>query len=38
MDPTKLKELKAELKDFLYKGFISPSITVYGAPVLFVMI
>ena len=27
MDPTKLKELKAQLKDFLDKDFIRPSIS-----------
>ncbi|KAH0680772.1 hypothetical protein KY284_021857 [Solanum tuberosum] len=31
-----LKELKAQLKDFLDKGFIQPSISPWGAPVLFV--
>ena len=36
MAPTKLKELKAQLKDFLDKGFIKPNISPWGAPVLFV--
>ena len=36
MDPTKLKELKLQLKDLLDKGFIQLSISPWGAPVLFV--
>ena len=36
MDPVKLKELKEQLKDLLDKGFIRPSISAWGAPVLFV--
>ena len=36
MDPTELKELKEQLKDILDKGFIRPSISQGGAPVLFV--
>ncbi|KAH0725625.1 hypothetical protein KY284_001490 [Solanum tuberosum] len=32
----KLKELKEQLKDLLDKGFIKPSISSWGAPVLFV--
>ena len=36
MAPTELKELKAQLKDFLDKGFIRPSISPWGATVLFV--
>ena len=36
MDPVKLKELKEQLKDLLDKGFIRPSISQWGAPVLFV--
>ena len=36
MAPTKLKEFKEQLKDLLDKGFIRPSITPWGAPVLFV--
>ena len=31
-----LKELKIPLKDLLYKGLIKPSISPWGAPVLFV--
>ena len=31
-----LKELKEQLKDLLDKGFIRPSISPWGAPVLFV--
>ena len=34
--PTKLKDLKAQLKDLLYKGFIRPNISPEGSPVLFV--
>ena len=33
--PAELKELKAQLKDLLDKGFIRPSISPWGAPVLF---
>ena len=36
MAPTELKELKAQLKDLLDKGFIQPSISPWGSPVLFV--
>nr|XP_009796651.1 PREDICTED: uncharacterized protein LOC104243196 [Nicotiana sylvestris] len=36
MDPVELKELKVQLKDLLDKGFISPSVSPWGAPVLFV--
>ena len=36
MAPTKLKELKEQLKELLDKGFIRPSISPWGAPVLFV--
>ena len=36
MDPVELKELKEQLKDLLDKGFIRPSISPWGAPVLFV--
>lgn len=36
MAPIELKELKAQLKDFLDKVFIRPSISPWGAPVLFV--
>ena len=34
MAHAKFKELKVQLKDFLYKGFIRPSISTWGAPVL----
>ncbi|WMV18460.1 hypothetical protein MTR67_011845 [Solanum verrucosum] len=34
MAPTKLKELKDDLKDLLDKGFIRPTIFPWGAPVL----
>ncbi|XP_070019338.1 uncharacterized protein [Nicotiana sylvestris] len=34
--PAELKELKAQLKDLLNKGFIRPSTSPWGAPVLFV--
>ena len=36
MAPTELKELKAQLKDLLDKGFIRPSMSPWRAPVLFV--
>ena len=36
MAPTELKELKAQLKDLLDKGFIRPSISPWGASALFV--
>ncbi|KAH0706582.1 hypothetical protein KY289_011658 [Solanum tuberosum] len=36
MAPAELKELKAQLKDFLNNGFIQPSISPWGAPILFV--
>ncbi|XP_060182450.1 uncharacterized protein LOC132612133 [Lycium barbarum] len=36
MAPAELKELKAQLKDLLDKGFIRPSVSPWGAPVLFV--
>ncbi|KAH0712645.1 hypothetical protein KY289_008604 [Solanum tuberosum] len=36
MAPAKLKDLKEELKDLLDKGFIRPSVSHWGAPVLFV--
>ena len=36
MAPTELKELKEQLKDLLEKCFIRPSISPWGAPVLFV--
>ena len=37
MAPAELKEMKLELKDLLYKGFIQPSISPWAAPVFFVM-
>ena len=36
MAPAKLKELKDQLQDLLSKGFILPSVSPWGAPVLFV--
>uniref|UniRef100_A0A1U7YNC0 Uncharacterized protein LOC104248850 n=1 Tax=Nicotiana sylvestris TaxID=4096 RepID=A0A1U7YNC0_NICSY len=36
MAPAELKELKTQLKDLLNKGFIRPSTSPWGAPVLFV--
>ena len=36
MAPVELKELKLELKDLTDKGFIQPSIFLWGSPVLFV--
>jgi len=36
MAPTKLKELKEQLRDLLDKGFIRPSCSPWGAPMLFV--
>lgn len=36
MAPRELKELKEQLRDFLEKGFIRPSVSPWGAPVLFV--
>ena len=36
MAPTELKELKIQLKNLLNKGFIRPSVSPLGAPVLFV--
>ena len=36
MAPTELKELKTQLEDLLNKGFIRPSVSPWGAPVLFV--
>ncbi|KAJ4953993.1 hypothetical protein NE237_030825 [Protea cynaroides] len=36
MAPTKLKELKVQLQELLDKGYIRPSISPWGAPVLFV--
>ena len=36
MAPIELRELKAQLEELLSKGFIRPSISPWGAPVLFV--
>ena len=36
MAPTELKELKSQLQELLDKGFIRPSVSPWGAPVLFV--
>ena len=36
MTPTELKELKLQLEELLQKGFIKPSVSPWGAPVLFV--
>ncbi|TYK21327.1 ty3-gypsy retrotransposon protein [Cucumis melo var. makuwa] len=36
MAPTELKELKVQLQELLDKGFIWPSVSPWGAPVLFV--
>ena len=36
MAPTELKELKTQLQELLDKGFIRPSVSAWGAPVLFV--
>ena len=36
MTPTKLKELKTQLDDLLQKRFFRPSVSPWGAPVLFV--
>ncbi|KAJ4978546.1 hypothetical protein NE237_009326 [Protea cynaroides] len=36
MAPTELKELKVQLQELLHKGYIRPSISPWGAPVLFV--
>ena len=36
MAPTELKELKAQLQDLVDKGFVRPSVSPWGAPVLFV--
>ena len=36
MAPSELKELKDQLQDLLSKGFICPSVSPWGAPVLFV--
>ncbi|XP_070034868.1 uncharacterized protein [Nicotiana tomentosiformis] len=36
MEPTELRDLKQQLQDLLDKGFIRPSVSPWGAPVLFV--
>ena len=36
MAPIELKELKVKLQDLLDKGFVRPSVSPWGAPVLFV--
>ena len=36
MAPAELGELKLQLQDLLSKGFISPSVSPWGAPMLFV--
>ena len=36
MTPTELKELKSQLQELLDKGFIRPSVSPWGAPILFV--
>ena len=36
MAPTELRELQAQLEELLSKGFIQPSISPWGAPILFV--
>ena len=36
MAPTELKELKTQLQVLLDKGFIQPSVSPWGVPVLFV--
>ena len=36
MAPEELKDLKEKLKDLLDKGFIRPSVSLWGAPVLFI--
>ena len=36
MAPAEMKELKAQLQDLLDKGSIRPSVSPWGAPVLFV--
>ena len=36
MAPTKLKELKTQLQELLDKGFVRPSVSPWGAPVLFI--
>ena len=36
MAPAELEELKKQLEDLIEKGFVRPSISPWGAPVLFV--
>ena len=36
MSPTEIQEFKYHLKELLDKGFIRPSISPWGAPMLFV--
>ena len=36
MAPTELKKLKIQLQELLDKGFIRPSVSPWGAPILFV--
>ena len=36
MSPADMKELKFQIKDLLDKGFIQPSISPWGSPVLFI--
>ena len=36
MAPVELRELKLQLQELLEKGFISPNVSPWGAPVLFV--
>ena len=36
MAPTELKELKVQLQELLDKGFVRPSVSPWGAPILFV--
>ena len=36
MAPTELNKLKAQLQELLDKGFIKPSVSSWGAPVLFI--
>ena len=36
MAPTELKELKTQLQELLYKGFVRPSVFPWGVPVLFI--
>ena len=36
MAPLELRELQTQLQEFLDKGFIRPSVSPWGAPVLFV--